>query len=328
MERRVHFTVGEGEKGERQDVLLPSITGCSRVQAQRSIEAGSISVNGIFRKPSYRVSCGDRITGEILQPPPLSARPEAIEIPIIYEDEQLLVVNKPAGMVTHPAPGAASGTLVNALLDRIHIDAGGDALRPGIVHRLDKNTSGLLVVAKTQFAFCSLQTQIKRHQVERRYLAIVWGEPSFHTATVDAPIGRNPSHPELMAIITDPTRPRRAAVTHLTVLCSNGIFSLLEARLETGRTHQIRVHLSSFYLPVVGDPTYSAPAYERRQGVATEVMELIAGLPGQALHAFRLAFTHPETGERMYFYAEPPLAMSQLLESLDFQFSASCAENP
>lgn len=319
--------VGDGEEGKRLDSLLSTITGCSRTQAQRSIEAGSITVNGVSKKPSYRVSSGDRIIGQILQPPPLNARPEAIEVPIIYEDEQLLVVNKPAGMVTHPAPGATGGTLVNALLDHIHFDAGGDALRPGIVHRLDKNTSGLLVVAKTQSAFYSLQTQIRRHQVERRYLAIVWGEPQFHTATVDAPIGRDPSHPERMTITTDPTRPRRAAVTHLTKLCTNGVFSLLEARLETGRTHQIRVHLSSFHLPLVGDPTYGAPAFERRQGLATEVMELIDRLPGQALHAYRLAFTHPETGECRQFYAEPPLVMSQLLETLHFQFNAHCAEN-
>jgi 23S rRNA pseudouridine1911/1915/1917 synthase len=247
---------------------------------------------------------------------------EAIPLSIVYEDPDLLVINKARGMVVHPAPGAESGTLVNAVLAHADDLSGiGGELRPGIVHRLDKDTGGLLVVAKNDAAHRSLQAQIQAKTATRRYLALAWGVPTFRQAHVDAPIGRHPTDRKKMAVVTDPRHTARSAQTDLTVRETfSGVFTLLEATLQTGRTHQIRVHCAYIHHPLVGDPLYGgqrkipAQAFPAEQRAALE--QAIEALDGQALHAYALAFDHPRSGERLAFEVPLPEPMERLLELL------------
>ncbi|MBE3554157.1 MAG: RluA family pseudouridine synthase, partial [Thermicanus sp.] len=263
------FLVEEGEEGERIDrYLAEQEEGWSRSQIQTWLKEERVTVNGAKVKANYRLSGGDEISLQIPPPTELQVEPEAIPLEIIYEDRDLVVVNKPRGMVVHPAPGNFSGTLVNALLYHCKDLSGiNGILRPGIVHRIDKETSGLLVVAKSDRAHLGLTAQLKEHAMERSYLAVVNGHFPHRLGTVDAPIGRDPKDRKKMAVVLSGKR----AVTHFSVLEEMPKHTLLRCRLETGRTHQIRVHMSYIGHPIVGDPKYGkGESY---------------GMEGQALHA-------------------------------------------
>ncbi|MDH7600861.1 MAG: RluA family pseudouridine synthase [Armatimonadota bacterium] len=309
---------------ERLDVYLANRLGdLSRSTVQKLIEKGSVLVNGRTVRSSYKVQSGDRISVYVPDAEPSHLAPEQIPLEIVYEDRDLIVVNKPRGMTVHPAPGSAHGTLVNAVLAHCEQLSGvGGEERPGIVHRLDKDTSGLLVIAKTDAAHHDLQRQIQSRTAERRYLALVWGEPSFNKAVVDAPIGRHPTDRQRMAVIKNTDRyTAREAVTHLAVRKRFRGFTLLEAKLDTGRTHQIRVHCSFIGYPVVGDSVYGAkdrkPPADYTKQEQIELAGLIDALNGQALHAYQLCFDHPATGERMCFEVPPPREMAVLIEWLE-----------
>jgi len=321
-------SVEPADAGMRLDVYAAAVLkDATRSEAQRLIEMpenaeAGIRVNGRREKPGYRLRAGDVVSGSRPAARTAEARPESIPLTIVYEDSDLLVIDKARGMVVHPAPGAETGTLVNAILAHAADLSGiGGEQRPGIVHRLDKDTGGLLVVAKNDAAHRHLQAQIQARSALRRYKALVWGQPAFLNATVDAPIGRHPTDRKKMAVITDPHRTARHALTNISVQETFGsTFALLEAKLETGRTHQIRVHCAYIHHPIVGDPVYggqrkvpaqSFPA-ERRNAIERAIEEL----GGQALHAYSLAFTHPRTADRMQFFVDLPEPMQRLLDLL------------
>jgi 23S rRNA pseudouridine1911/1915/1917 synthase len=288
--------------GERLDVAAARITGLSRSQVQRLIEGGLVLVDGRRAKAGRRVRCGETLTVTLPEPEPAVAVPEALPLEVVYEDGDLLVVNKPRGMAVHPGAGRNRGTLVNALLHHCRDLSGiGGVLRPGIVHRLDKDTSGLLVVAKNDVAHQELARQIKARTVTRRYLALVHGNLTRDRGTVAAPIARHAVHRQKMAV--DPAR-GRPAVTHFRVLRRYGAYTLVELRLETGRTHQIRVHMAHIGHPVVGDRRYGP----RRPDL---------GLEGQFLHAAVLGFRHPRTGAYLEFSAPLPRELAAVLERLE-----------
>ena len=281
----------------RIDVVVARVSGRSRSQVAGAIRDGRVRVNGDVPKASFLLTEGDVVTYDIAVAPELVLLPEAIPLDIVFEDETLLVVNKPAGMVTHPAHGALGGTLVNALA--AHVGAlPGDPIRGGLVHRLDRDTSGLLVIAKTEEALSTLGRAMQKRYIEREYRGIVTGTPSDSIGTITGAIGRDP-HNRLRYAITSDGKP---AVTHYAIREKLRGTTELTFRLETGRTHQIRVHLSAIGHPIVNDPLYG-----RRDSRLP--------LPGQALHAWRLAFKHPLTKERLAFESEPPPAY---LETLDF----------
>jgi 23S rRNA pseudouridine1911/1915/1917 synthase len=266
--------------GERLDRFLASLPEIGSRSVAERVLADGVLVDGRGQAKSHKLSGGEEVEFE---PPELTTTtlaPEEMELRIAYEDEHLVVVDKPAGLVVHPAPGHPTGTLVHGLL--AHDVAGGDDERPGIVHRLDRDTSGLLVVARSEEAHQRLQSLVRRHELERHYLALVVGRPRSRSGRIEAPIGRDRREPMRHSLDTDTPR---EAVTHFTVLELLPRHALLDVKLETGRTHQIRVHLGAVDLPVAGDPVYGRPR------------EL--GLERQFLHAARLAFTHPFTGERV-----------------------------
>lgn len=311
------------DEGVRLDVFLAQhLPDLSRAQIQRWIEAGYVELNGKLAKPNTRLKAGDEIYLEPPPPPLVEPQPEHIPLQVLYEDEHLAVVNKPRGMVTHPAPGAESGTLVNAALARFgRLSTVGAPERPGIVHRLDKDTTGLILIALTDTAHHALAEQIQRRLVERRYLALVWGVPRFQRALVDAPIGRSESDRTRMSVkapLHDPNA--RPAVTEFELRENLKVCSLLEARLHTGRTHQVRVHAAYAGHPVVGDPVYgagrSATQYGWKKADARDLQELIERMGGQALHAYRLSFNHPITQQEMEFTCEPPEDMMTIIRWL------------
>ena len=294
----------EEETGERLDSYLAQRLDLSRTRIEQLIGEGQVQINGVVPKKRDRPVPGDRI--QILLPPPQPSHvePEAIPLDILYEDEDLVVLDKPAGLVVHPAPGHRSGTLVNALLHRVRDLSGiGGVMRPGIVHRLDRDTSGLMIVAKNDRAHNTLSYALKRRRIRRRYLTAAWGHLREPELTVDAPIGRHPSKRKLMGVVEN----GRRAVTHFRVLERWRAAELLSAELETGRTHQIRVHLVHLGHPVVGDRTY-APGRER--GFSGPERAWAAALarrtPRQFLHATQLSFDHPRTGAPMDFEAPLP----------------------
>ena len=272
------LTVPAGAAGERLDrfvAALPEVD--SRAEAERLLAAGAVSVDGELRPKSHRLQGGEVLEIEVPEPTERALEPEERELRIAYEDEHLLVVDKPAGIVVHPSAGHDHGTLVNALLE--HGIAGGEvAERPGVVHRLDRDTSGLLVVARSQEAYERLQKLVRRRDLDRRYVALVRGRPRSRTGRIEAPIGRDRNDPLRHSLDTDTPR---EAITHFEVMELLPAHALLSVRLETGRTHQIRVHLQAIELPVVGDPVYGVPDSELRR---------------QFLHANRLSFQHPLTG--------------------------------
>jgi 23S rRNA pseudouridine1911/1915/1917 synthase len=276
------------EAGHRADVIVARLSGSARSLVADAVKRGDVRVNGEPVKASYPLELGDVIAYEIQLRKPLVALPEAIDIPIVYEDDDLLVVDKPAGMVTHPAHSATSGTLVNALLAHIGT-LPGDALRPGLVHRLDRDTSGLMVVAKTPEALSTLGIAMKARHIRREYLGLVHGVPEHPRGTIDGAIGRDPHNRLKYAIVAD----GKPAITHYEVREAFLKHAELLFRLETGRTHQIRVHLAGMGHAIVNDPVYGRE-------------EARFGLPGQALHAWKLAFEHPRTEQEMRFEADPP----------------------
>lgn len=289
-------------KGLRLDLFLLS-TGLelSRARLQELISEGAVKLNDAPTKASQRLRGGERILLELPPPRELAVTAEAIPLDVVYEDSDLLVINKPQGMVTHPAPGAWEGTLVNALLAHCQDLSGiGGVVRPGIVHRLDKDTSGLLVVAKNDLAHQSLSAQIGAKTATRQYLAIVHGVMGTAGGSVEAPLGRHPVERTKMAVVPE----GRHALTHWRVLESFKDASLLELTLATGRTHQIRVHMAHLHHPIVGDPVYGPKA------------TFPVKLKGQALHAFRLSFDHPRTQERLVFEVPPPERFDALLRFL------------
>jgi 23S rRNA pseudouridine1911/1915/1917 synthase len=294
--------------GKRLDVYAATLPGiASRAMAQRLIGAGGLTVDGRPARPSLRLAGGERIAYALPPPEPPAAEPEAIPLDILYEDGDLLVVNKPRGMVVHPAAGNRRGTLVNAVLAHAgNLSGVGGVARPGIVHRLDKDTSGVMVVAKNDAAHLGLGAQFKAHRITRRYLALVRGHLPAPEGIVSGNLGRHPRQRKKMAVLPSGGKP---AVTHWRVLQEFPGYTLVEARLETGRTHQIRVHLSHLGHPVAGDPTYGGRAGE-------------LGLRGQALHAAVLAFRHPRTGEELSFQTAPPADFQAALSRLGLHLDA------
>jgi len=314
------FVIGELDADTRTDVLVARVLGISRSRAARLVAQGKVQVNGRPAKPGTQLRCGDTVSADAPSKTPASVAAEPIQLDIIYEDDDLLVVNKPSGMVVHPAPGHHTGTLVNAVLGHAgDLEGVGDETRPGIVHRLDRDTSGLIAVAKSDDAHRALQAQIRSRSARRDYLAVLWGRPPFTTATVDAAIGRHPGDRKRMSVLPDGTRGSRPAITQITVAEDLGPFCLAHARLLTGRTHQIRVHCAYIGHPVVGDPVYGrAPRLPDGLGPSRgrRLAEAVAGLQGQALHAWRLAISHPRTGEPLQFEAGPPPDMQKLIDVL------------
>ncbi|HEX9885095.1 MAG TPA: RluA family pseudouridine synthase [Longimicrobiales bacterium] len=294
----------EGQGGERLDVWLSERLGLSRTRIQALLLAGKVLLDGAGPRKSVIVEPGAVIRVSIPEPVAMEAVPEDLPLDIVYEDAALLVVDKPPGMVVHPAPGHPRGTLVNALLHHVDDLSGiGGVLRPGIVHRLDRDTSGLMVVAKSDAAHRALSDALRRRRVRRRYLAVTWGHLASPTLEVDAAVGRDSRHRRRMAVREDGRRARtRARVLERWVAAE-----LLDVALHTGRTHQIRVHLAHVGHPVVGDATYG-PAWEKGMGGTGHAWarELAARVPRQFLHAARLQFEHPVTGEVVLFRSPLP----------------------
>ncbi|MFQ6092470.1 MAG: RluA family pseudouridine synthase [bacterium] len=319
MERKFTKVVPRRTKQKRLDLYLLDIIkkGVSRNTVHRLISEGNITVNGLPAKAHHLVRPGEVIEITLPEPEKLSVAPEDIPLDIFFEDDALLVINKPAGMVVHPAAGNTSGTLVNALLHHCdRLSSLGGPLRPGIVHRLDKDTSGLLVVAKTDSAHLNLARQIQFRTVKRQYLAIVWGTFETTWGRIEAPIGRDLVDRKRMAVA--PIYGRVAA-TNFDVLENFGLCSYISLELETGRTHQIRVHLAHIGHPVFGDSQYRGR--RKRLGGLTpkkreEATELLKLMRRQALHAAGLGFVHPETGKRMDFCSDLPDDMARLLATL------------
>lgn len=301
---KIEFTVQAEEAGTRIDkVVVEALEeDISRTQLQDWIRDGHITVNGRTVKPNYKVADGDEIVVRPPEPEPTELVPEPIPLDVAYEDSDVIVVNKPRGMVVHPAVGHPNGTLVNALMHHCHDLSGiNGEIRPGIVHRIDKDTSGLLMIAKNDIAHVSLSEQLKEHTVTRRYVAVVHGVLEHDQGTVDAPIGRDPQNRKLFTV-TD--RGGKHAVTHFAVLERFQEYTLLELMLETGRTHQIRVHMKFIGHPLAGDPVYG-----RAKGRTMRVS-------GQALHAAVLGFTHPRSGERLSFEVPIPAEMQEFIDDL------------
>lgn len=318
--RLVSFTVDEATAGHRVDAAVAVAGGLTRSQAERLARAGAVLVNGHPSVPGRRLEAGDRVEATIPpESPPSAPAAEPIALAVLFEDASIIVLNKPQGLAVHPGAGRSSGTLVNALLAHCpQLAAGSASFRPGLVHRLDKDTSGLMVVAKTDAAYAELTRQVRAREIERRYLAVVWGRLDTDQVLIDVPIARHPRNRLRMAAVPrSDGHPARPATTEVTVIERGRAFTLVEARLQTGRTHQIRVHLAHIGHPVVGDPVYAARVGRRRLPLLeVETRQLVEVLPGQALHAHGLAFQHPETGQRMAFSAPAPGVMMQLLARL------------
>jgi len=305
--------VDEAGAGERLDRWLAAVMpDLSRARLQAIITAGGVLVDGRVARPSVRLKTGQAISVRLPAPQPAVPLPEDIPLSVIYEDAHLLVVDKPAGLVVHPGAGRATGTLVNALLHRIRDLSGiGGVVRPGIVHRLDRGTSGLLVVAKDDASHLALSRQFAGRTVEKEYLAVVLGVPRAAAGTIDVPIGRDPVHRKRMSARAP--RGRAARSTYLVVEALDGA-ALLRVRIATGRTHQIRVHLAAVGHPVAGDPTYGGqrrPASRRPEARAA-----LEALSRPALHAAHLAFRHPASGERVSFSSPLPADLEALLAAL------------
>lgn len=299
MEKIMH-EVQENEKGERLDKLITSLNKeWTRSQVQQWIKDKHVTVNEQYMKANYKVSMGDAIAVSIPEPEPLDVVAEEMNLDVFYEDEDVIVINKPRGMVVHPAPGHVDGTLVNGLLFHCKDLSGiNGVMRPGIVHRIDKDTSGLLMVAKNDVAHTALVNQLVERTVMRKYTALVHGTIPHDHGTIDAPIARDTVDRQKMAVVDG----GKHAVTHFTVLDRFGEYTLVECELETGRTHQIRVHMRYIGFPLVGDPKYGP-----RKTMDTN---------GQVLHAGTLGFIHPRTNEYLEFTSELPEYFTHLIEVL------------
>ena len=302
MEEEILSIIAE-ESGERIDALLARmIEGLSRSAAQRLIEQGAVLLGGRPVQKNTRCDAGAEISVILPETQEVPLVAQDLPLEVVYEDEDLIVVNKPRGMVVHPAPGHPDGTLVNALLWHCgdSLSGIGGEKRPGIVHRIDKDTSGLLIVAKNDFAHQALSAQLADRSLSRVYEAVVRGRLREESGTIDRPIGRHPMDRKRMAVIERNSRP---AVTHWEVLARYKGYTHVRCRLETGRTHQIRVHMASIGHPLLGDGVYGAPSPEK-------------GLEGQCLHARELKFIHPRTGEHMHLTTELPVWFTDVLARL------------
>ena len=300
MHPKHYFVVEIDDQQQRIDRYLAEQLDISRTKVAQYIKEGLVVVNQEVVKASYSIEVDDEISVEIPREKPMTLEPVPMDLDIVYEDEDIIIINKPKGLVVHPGAGTHEPTLVHGLLAHTqNLSQPDDPIRPGIVHRLDKDTSGLLVVAKNQEAHQFLAEQLASHLVIRKYLAIVHGEVGFTKAKVDAPIGRDPKFRQKMAVTDKNSKP---AITHITVLERSTHYSLLECSLETGRTHQIRVHCAYIDHPIVGDFVYGP-----RQGL---------DFKGQLLHSYHLELIHPRTKERMTFEAQPPLSFSEFLKEV------------
>lgn len=301
MNNKHEFIIAKNDEKKRLDTFLAENLQESRSFLQKGILEGWVKVNGVTVKPNYKLKAKDNVTVVIPPPPQPSIAPENIPLDIIFEDKDILVINKPRGMVVYPAPGNYSGTLINAVLFHTKdLSARSGLMRPGIVHRLDKDTSGVIVLAKTDSAHMSISKQLKNREVIKVYQTLVWGKVRENKATINAPIGRHLIKRTKMQVTL---KNSREAVTHFKVIERFDEFTFLEVTIETGRTHQIRVHMQFIGHPVVADPIYSRkkPPFN---------------IKGQALHAYKLGFYHPSTGKFMEFTAPVPDDMSSILEIL------------
>lgn len=297
------FIVEKEKAGKRLDAYLSlENNSISRTMIQKLIDENHIMVNEKFTKASYKVAEGDRITLEEVKPKEISLKAQDIAIDVIYEDKDIIVVNKPKGLVVHPANGNPDGTLVNAIMAicKGSLSGIGGEIRPGIVHRLDKDTSGIIIIAKNDEAHIKLSEQIKNREVKKTYIALVRGFVKENEATINMPIGRSPKDRKKMAVVKN----GKNAITHIKVLERFNNYTLLQVNIETGRTHQIRVHLSQIGYPIVGDYTYSNGKNE-------------FGIVGQCLHAKSLKFRHPITNEEMYLEAELPQYFKDVIKKLE-----------
>lgn len=302
MSETVRLNCSAEDKGKRIDKFISdNIAELTRSAVQNIIEAEAVAVDGRTAVKNYKIRGGEEIIVNIPEPQPMDAVPENIPLEIVYEDNDLLVVNKPKGMVVHPAHGNYTGTLVNALLYHCGDSLSGinGVIRPGIVHRIDKNTSGLLIVAKNDAAHIHLAAQIKAHSFTREYEAVACGYFKDSEGTIDAPIGRHKTDRKKMCVTAENSR---NAVTHYSVVRQYGGYAHVRLRLETGRTHQIRVHLAYIGHPILGDDVYG---------------RTYKGLDGQCLHARKIGFIHPTTGEYLEFTSELPKYFSAVLDKLE-----------
>ena len=312
------------ETSVRLDVFLAdTIEGYSRSFFQKIIERGNVYLNGSIAKNKSKLVQGDRVKVVIeKESDTIDLSPMDFNLDIVFEDSHVIVINKPSGLTVHPAAGHKDDTLVNALLYHSkELSTLGGEERPGIVHRLDKNTSGLIVIAKTDQAHRNLQEQIQNRTMSRKYKALIIGDPDFNIATVNAPIGRHPSSRQKMAVIEEERYTSREAVTHVTVLKRFKYFTLIEAALETGRTHQIRVHMSYIKHPVLGDFEYGGlkrhinfPCSKQEEN---EFTGLIEKLQGQMLHAYSLSFFHPVSNEKLNFSREEPEEFKNMINWME-----------
>lgn len=310
----IHLKILPQHEDQRLDrYLADQRPELSRSRLQKLIAEGAVCINGKTTRSSYRVVAGDSITINIPPPTDSTINPEEYPLDIFFEDDHVLVLDKPAGMIVHPAGRMTSGTLVNALLSHCtHLSGINGVLRPGIVHRLDKDTSGLMVVAKSDAGHRGLAAQLEARAMERRYLALIWGGFEADEGRIEAPIGRHPKERKRMAV----SQNGKYAATHWKIRARYDFLSLLSLALETGRTHQIRVHLAHLNRPVFGDPLYGGRE-ERLSGIAPlfrrEATHLLAQTNRQMLHATQLTFVHPVTKEEMMFEAHPPEDMQKIL---------------
>ncbi len=318
----IRLTVPNIRERERIDKFLTrQVENATRTKVQNAIDEGRVLVNGNPVKANYKVAPSDVIEVTLTRPPAPEMKPEAIPLDIVYEDETLLVVNKPAGMVVHPAFGNWTGTLANAVLHHTQhrlSDAHHDEFRPGIVHRLDKDTSGLIVVAKENDAHFALAKQFAQRTTEKKYLALVWGVPKSERGTIQTNIGRSKKNRKVMAVYEFESEDGKTAITDYVVKEDFRYFSLLELNLHTGRTHQIRVHLQHIGNPIVGDETYGGKTIRSLGFSHSEafVENLFEVIPRQALHAAFLSFVHPKTKTKVCFEAPLPHDMQQAIEKI------------
>ena len=319
------FTVPDDGDGVRLDHFLVSVLADhSRSQLQRLIKEGQVQIGGKPAKANHAMKAGDVVTVNVPAPVDAVPQPEALPLPILYQDRDIIVVDKPAGMVVHPAAGHASGTLVNALLHHVDDLSGiGGEKRPGIVHRLDKGTSGLMVVAKHDHAHEELARQFAEREVEKEYLALVWGEV-MAGRRIDAPIGRDPSNRKKMSSESARVRRTRAAVTRIVRAEHFGrVLTMAQLAIHTGRTHQIRVHLSAIGHPIVGDALYGG-VHRRVPGD----LRAVTHLDRPFLHAAHLVFKHPEDGRRMEFVSELPADLQKVLDEIRERFEPELHGDP
>lgn len=307
----LHLVATEADVGVRLDAFVSATGELTRSSAARLIEEGAITVRGKTVAKNYKMKIGDTVEIDMPEPIPAEAQPEAIALDVVYEDGDMIVINKPVGMVVHPAAGNEQGTLVNALLYHCgdSLSGIGGVVRPGIVHRIDKDTSGLLVVAKNDDAHNYLAERIKTHEIGRIYYALLVGNLKQDRGTVNAPIGRHPRDRKKMAVLTAGEGNAREAVTHYEVLERYRGYCFVRCRLETGRTHQIRVHMAYLGHPLVGDAVYGGG--KTKFELANKSL-----ITGQCLHAGELHLTHPRTGEPMCFASEIPDEMKILMEKM------------